>query len=137
MPKPKITTYFNTNGCPLNCCPECNVVPGNVHKENCGKEQCPTCGLMRQMCQCFFEDDDESLMSQYPPIPWNGLLPGVKECIDFGWFARWDDKKRGWVPCSSDYGGCIPDLNRLLKNCRWDRAQQRWVKSSLKFCKLT
>jgi hypothetical protein len=34
-------------------CPDCNVVPGGRHHQNCDQEHCPKCGGQLISCDCF------------------------------------------------------------------------------------
>jgi hypothetical protein len=57
-----------------------------------------------------------------------GARRGGRLALDaeLGWYAVLVPGK-GWVPCPPDTPGCIPDLNRVLASCRWDRERKRFV----------
>jgi hypothetical protein len=57
---------------------------------------------------------------------WSGEWPGAKECREFGWYAKLIPG-RGWVPCSREEPGAMPDLNRLCTEAEWDRQERRFV----------
>jgi hypothetical protein len=65
-------------------------------------------------------------------LPWTGELPGVQECIEFGWFARFDRSVGHYVACAADHADARPDLNRLLKEAVWDRKLKRFVQKGHK-----
>jgi hypothetical protein len=104
-----------------DCCPDCDVSPGEHHKLGCDIEQCPYCGGQLISCDC----------RKKPPLddrmPWSGQWPGVAECRAFGWFARLIPG-RGWVPCAADDADATEDLNRLHVEARWDRVEKRFVR---------
>jgi hypothetical protein len=107
-------------------CPECGAQPGQLHRQGCGVENCPYCGLQLFSCCCdaqarFGVPDDDRM-------PWTGTWPGEAECQEFGWYAKRDPDGPSWVPCPPDDPEASPDLNRLLENAEWDRANQRWVR---------
>jgi hypothetical protein len=101
-------------------CPECGVGPGQRHKERCDIDMCPYCGFQRLSCGHDVPVDDR--------LVWEGLWPGEKECIEYGWFARLESD-RVLVSCGPDNPEAMPDLNRLLRECRWSRSKKRWVKT--------
>jgi hypothetical protein len=55
------------------------------------------------------------------------LGDSFEECEAWGWFARLVPGK-GWVRCKKDDRDASPDLNRLDKDARWDRANKKWVR---------
>jgi hypothetical protein len=103
-----------------DCCPECGVDAGRVHRSGCDIEQCPYCGGQLISCLC----------RRKPPLddrmPWSGLWPGVLECREFGWYARLVPGS-GWVSCDAAEPGATEDLNRLHVEATWDRWQKRFV----------
>lgn len=115
-------------------CPDCGVPPGEDHRAGCDVSQCPDCGEQAVSC------GEHSRAGQ---SRWTGLWPGVVECGEFGWWARWTlttEYSRDGRPDSGPEERCDPghpdahhDLNRLTKAAAtgevvWARDQQRWVK---------
>ncbi len=116
-----MTNNYDTKAAPESvavACPDCGSLPGFLHENYCDVEQCPDCGHQRLSCIC------DTL--RYPRIPWNGQWRGVAECIEFGWYAKFTDA--GWVRCGPDDPDANPDLNRLLKEAKWDPSLVRFVR---------
>lgn len=86
----------------------------------------PETGHQRLTCALVWLDDDT-------PNPahdcgadvWTGMWPGEAECIELGWFARFEPG-RGWVATTSDDPAACPDLNRLVTEAIWDKSEGRW-----------
>jgi len=100
-------------------CGDCGVKPQEMHLDGCDVARCAKTGIQRLQC----EHHDCNTV-------WTGQSPGEAECVEFGWFVRWNNYK-GWVPCGPDHPGRQVDLNRLMNpmgEARWDPQQQRWVK---------
>lgn len=112
----------------LSRCGDCGVVPGGTHVPGCDVERCPGCGMQRIQC-------DEESHQVMPDSPWTGLWPGVVECQEFGWYARFvPNGKPSWRETTGDDPEATEDLNRLAEesafgHLTWDRDQLRWVKS--------
>jgi len=102
----------------MNLCHDCGVKPGELHVKGCDVERCPDCGGQYISCGC--ED------SSTKRLPWTGEWPGVKECREFGWYARMTSD--GWVRCEKTDPGASEDLNRLAVFAEWDREKGRWVR---------
>lgn len=102
-------------------CPSCGTAIGQLHKLYCDVERHPDNGL--QMLANY----DEGTPLAYPRIPWDGYWPGMKECIEWGWYAYFVPN-RGWITCGKDAPEAIPDLNRLFRDAVWDPKQACWVK---------
>lgn len=98
-------------------CPDCGVAPGQPHQRLCDVTRCQICGEQQLSCP-HPEPETEPL--------WLGISPGEAECIEYGWFARFDPGKPGWISCEPDAPGATPDLNRLHAEATWNG--QRWVK---------
>jgi hypothetical protein len=62
-------------------------------------------------------------------LPWTGIWPGQEECVEFGWYAKFDGSR--WVRCTKDDPEGGPDLNRLVVSARWDKAKKRFVLRNL------
>ena len=101
-------------------CHDCGARPGALHEPHCDVEQCPACGRQSISCGC-------------PPrrkrrrLPWTGEWPGVAECSEFGWYAKFVPGT-GWVLCDQSDPDAEPDLNRLRKEGVWDRRAGRFVR---------
>jgi len=93
-------------------------MPGEDHLEGCDVERCPECGHQRLSCGCETGRDS---------LPWTGTWPGVAECREFGWYARFTDGK-GWEVCGKNDKGASEDLNRLYAEAVWDKDKGRLVK---------
>ncbi len=100
-------------------CPECDAAVGEFHRPGCDVERCPYCAGEFLICGHEAPDDDR--------LRWTGRWPGEEECEEWGWFARLVPGK-GWVRCKRDDLDASPDLNRLDKDARWDRANKKWVR---------
>jgi len=119
----------------LKNCHDCNAKPGENHIPGCDTEQCPVCGGQALMClssspccgkiiaSCANEVIDESEL-----IPWTGIWPGVKECREFGWYAKFKPNEGGWIRCDKDDPEGSEDLNRLYMDAKWSREKKRFVK---------
>jgi hypothetical protein len=118
-------------------CHDCGVQPGTYHSLGCDVERCMRCGGQLISCGCWFSGEDVAngdvppeARHMWPPSleereRWTGVWPGDAECIEFGWYSYFDEKK-GWVRCDKDHPGATPDLNRLVF-AEWNRKQRRWI----------
>jgi hypothetical protein len=102
-------------------CPGCGAPTGGYHQVGCDIEQCPYCG--RQLISCY--------CGMTPPLddrmPWAGVWPGVRECREFGWYAKLVPGQ-GWLSCAADEPGATEDLNRLHTEAVWDRHEKRFIR---------
>src|SRR4051794_3175927 len=100
-------------------CPSCGVRAGQRHADDCDWEDCPYCGL--QLLSCGHAGavplDDR--------IAWEGARAAERAAVGLGWYAVLVPG-HGWLACPEDTPGRIPDLNRVLANCRWDREGKRF-----------
>jgi len=60
-------------------------------------------------------------------MPWTSEWPVVRECLEYGWFAKRNPAGPGYIPCAADDPEAGPDLNRLRKDAIWDSIQKRFV----------
>lgn len=104
------------------CCPDCGVLPGNQHGIGCSIEPCPLCGGQYISCEC---DPDDLGYNEFPPVLWNGEIPRIKECREYGLYARLISG-RGWVKCGPDEDGASLDINRLVTQGTWNRKTQKF-----------
>lgn len=105
-------------------CGDCGVKPGEFHVPGCDVERCPLCG--GQMISCGGDCEPDKHLTDADLMPWTGVWPGEKECIEFGWFSKWGYS--GWERCSGDDPEAGPDLNRLFTDAYWDKEAKRWRK---------
>ncbi len=105
-------------------CHDCGAKPGEIHgRGGCDVERCPECGYQLISCGCFTE---ETWPADGRRLPWTGIWPGVAECFEFGWYAKFVPG-RGWVRVEKDDPEAGPDLNRLHSGAQWDRLKKRFV----------
>jgi len=136
---------------PFNC-RDCGAKPGDLHIPGCDTETCAICGWQAISCPCvkkfapskpIIDDEDADptpeMWSAYDSavsalggrIQWSGLASGVRECVEFGWFARWDEELQRHVRCDYAHPNALPDLNRVTHPCgeaKWDKKLRRFVK---------
>lgn len=91
---------------------------GETHIDACDVARCLETGLQRLNCQGGHDCGADV---------WTGQWPGDVECAEYGWWVRLTPDQ-GWVTCDADERGAQADLNRLVDQCRWDRARARWVR---------
>jgi hypothetical protein len=98
-------------------CPDCAVKPGEFHQDGCDVARCRWYGYQRLNCSC------KGLSCN---TRWSGIWPGILECQEYGWYAKWSEET-GWVRCDKDDPAGGEDLNRLRMECSWDVSLQRMV----------
>jgi hypothetical protein len=86
-------------------CPDCGVPLGRKHEEWCDVQRCPHCGGQALGCVGFDPNDPGR-------EPRTGKWPGEADCERLGYFVN-DDRD-------------FPDLDRLFRECDWNRERQRW-----------
>ena len=118
---------------PAERCPDCQVVPGQVHEVGCDVARCTLCGWQRLSCEHRDSLDDGEYYSDKAWSTWTGRWPGDLECEEFGWWVQ-DRCAEGlrFVACSPDAPGARADLNRLRYEeirgvIRWSAHDQRYV----------
>src|SRR5947209_4633210 len=94
-------------------CPDCGAAVGEPHGPGCDVERCPYCGDQLISCGHDAPLDDRAA--------WDGFWPGERECAEHGWYVRFDQGKREYIPCESSDPHAQPDLNRFRLEYRWDR----------------
>lgn len=68
---------------------------------------------------------------------WTGRRHGTVEAAAYGLFVRWaTDAEReatddgpavsGWIPCEPGEPGAVPDLDRVVREGRWNPIRQVW-----------
>lgn len=100
-------------------CPDCAAGKGELHRQGCDVERCAFCGGQANSFCCG--------MPRGRRLAWSGRWPGEEECEAFGWYAKLVPRQ-GWVQCSKDDEGAGPDLNRLLRDAKWDADAGCFVK---------
>lgn len=137
----------------LRSCNDCGAEVGSNHVHGCDVERCALCGHQCiGACECVYElngIDVASMAEDHPqlyeggatdemyavydaavdaaggPLPWEGVYPGTKECIEFGWHSKWTDA--GWQKAKAGDEGAGPNLNRLCAEAKWSKGKRRWV----------
>ena len=120
----------------------CGARPGEVHRDTCGVARCMWTGQQLIQCDGSFADiarqlrkdghDDMAERLAYHLSfsedhdcghdVWTGLWPGVAECEEYGFWCVGPP----WQPCAKDTLGATHDLNRLVRECKWNRETKRW-----------
>lgn len=100
-------------------CSSCGVAFGVRHRVACDVARCATHGS--QFAQ--------HLPSCRPTV-WTGYFPATLEAVEFDYFCYWDTDLNAWVPCSAGHPNAMPDLNRVVIECEWDRTTERFVRST-------
>ena len=72
---------------PRDHCPDCGVLIGENHIEECDVAQCSICGKQRLGCGC--QDGDGG--------KWDGFWPGTKDALEQQFICCWNDSKK-WMP---------------------------------------
>lgn len=136
-------------------CPDCGVAPGVAHEEGCDVASCPFCGFQDLQCGSQREEDEhgegigpafcsntDNQRTDGDMQVWTGVWPGVAECVEFGWWARWtvvtEYSRDGspdsgeLVPCAFEHPHARTDLNRLIiagatGELVWNPVRSRWV----------
>lgn len=111
-------------------CPDCQAGVDVEHEEGCDWARRLATGRQRLCCEMFGEDGPGHDCGR---DRWAGYFPGSAECVEYGWFVRWDPPPPGqqygqYTPCGPDDPKAGPDLNRLHRDCRWDAEAGRWVR---------
>lgn len=129
-------------------CHDCGVLPGEAHPNGCDVARCLWDGgqqiqcsgsLASQVCRILREHGHDDLaedVADYLDLEdddhdcgediWTGTWPGVLECREYGFWCT-DPRHPPMRPCPPDTPGASEDLNRLFRECHWDRQQQKWV----------
>jgi hypothetical protein len=98
-------------------CPDCGVRPGEWHGPGCSWAQCPYCG--DHLAEC----DHEPPLDDH--LAWSGYDFWLDACLERGLFKR--PTAGGWVRCRADEPGSLPDVQRLLREFIWSRAEKQFV----------
>lgn len=75
------TNAVNPVSITMGNCPDCGVIPGQMHKKYCDIEACSNCGEQRFSCGCSRRSHDRAFAR------WTGFFPGALECIGLGYFT--------------------------------------------------
>jgi hypothetical protein len=106
---------------PITRCPDCQVLPMELHHRGCDVAHYPGTGRQRLM-QCDHDSTCDSL--------WTGQRVGDAECADWDWWIVFDQESGDWLPCPADTPEATEDAFRLLTHARWDADLQRYVRTS-------
>lgn len=125
----------------------CGAKPGEVHVDGCYIARCMWTGGQAIRCDGSFADIARQLRSDghaemadrlayYLSFDedhdcgqdvWSGRGPGKAECEEFGFWCIGPP----WRSCSKDTDGATHDLNRLVRECQWNRVTKRWELSAV------
>lgn len=110
-------------------CPDCHVQVGEPHAGGCDVARCLATGLQRLTCNVRYIDDDHIVIAESGHDcghdVWLGEMPGMAECRAYGFFCRLAGED-GLVQCGESDPGALHDLNRLVRECWWDRETRCW-----------
>jgi len=110
---PKAEKYFT--------CPDCAVLIGQIHSQNCDVERCMKCGYQRITCDCKQLEGDVRQ-------PWSGFWPGVEQCQKFNLWAKRNENGVGWVSCDEGDPKSREDLNKLYEEFKWNPKSMEFEK---------
>lgn len=63
-------------------CPDCGVLPGQLHRRACEVECCPRCETTWMNCECEEHSTER--------VPWSGEVTGADEALEAGLDTRLD-----------------------------------------------
>lgn len=95
-------------------CTGCGIKVGKRHLDGCDHARCAKHGS-----QLLMEPKKCKKANRY-----NGFWAGELEAIELGWFVRWGPP---WIPCEPDNIVAVPDLNKIMKECKWNSKLERFV----------
>ena len=105
-------------------CRDCGISVGDYHLDDCDVETCSECGTQKLSCQC---------VQISPPVPWLGYSSYEEAAKRLGFYCYWDssgrgdpDKNYGWVTVDKDHPKATLDLNRVLRDCVWNKMKRKW-----------
>lgn len=105
-------------------CPDCHVVPGELHEDLCCIAWCAAVGQQRYG-RCNAVNGCRTDPQLDCRTRWEGIYPGFAQCRELRWYAHLT--ANGWASCEPDTPGAIEDLNRLMTQGTWDRQQGRYA----------
>lgn len=120
----------------------CGAKSGEVHQDGCGVARCMWTGVQLIQCDGDFADvarqlrkDGHDEMAERlanhlsfsedhdcGSDVWTGQWPGEIECEAYGFWCVGPP----WRSCEKDAPGATHDLNRLARECQWNRTTGRW-----------
>jgi len=103
-------------------CPACEVSIGRRHAPVCSYGWCR--GTGRELLVCA----ETRHSAGCEPGVWDGGEPGTLEAVRYGAWRRWDFGS-GWVSCGAEHDEAVPDVETMRARCRWNPADQLWMKS--------
>lgn len=118
-------------------CWDCTARVGQKHERGCDAARCLWTGFQRLACSAFGHAVD--YVNGVPVAVkveeghdcghdvWTGWWPGKLEAAALGLWCRETPPR---TPCDPDLPDAIPDVNRLLTECRWDRDRRQWLRGT-------
>lgn len=102
-------------------CPDCQVPIGQKHTERCCIAWCARTGRQRRD-SCTNGAGCRTSPGYDCGATWSGLMPGVAECRQLGWFAVLGPQ--GWTSAAPETPGAVEDVSRLIAEAVWDPDHQ-------------
>lgn len=117
---------------PAPLCPECGVLPRELHVPGCVVEECPGCE--RKLAQCLKRPegcpDQEELDQSWPPeeedrVPWFSERFIEELCLGQNLYCRQEGGRL--VPSDANDEEAHLDIRRFFETYHWDRNSKQFV----------